>query len=262
MTAGEHSRGMNTSSDAPNNHTTTVLITGANKGLGYETARRLGDLGWHVFLGARDEARGRAAAEALAAGGADVTFIPLDVTSDESVEAAVTALGAHTDHLDVLINNAGITGESVGPLDDLLTPETTLPQHLIPVFRVNVLGPVRVTHAFLPLLRAAEDPRVVMVSSGAGSLTVATDPSRLEAQVGHLLYPVSKSALNMLTVQYANGIPDVRFNMADPGFTATDLNHHQGSQTVTEGTDAIVELAVASPGPNRAYRDRHGVVPW
>lgn len=253
---------MSETRSTPDHPTTTVLITGANKGLGYETARRLGELGWRVFLGARDESRGRDAAGTLAAAGADVTFVPFDVTSDDSVAAAVVTLGEHTDGLDVLINNAGITGEQVGPLDDVHTPENTLPQHLVPVFRVNVLGPVRVTHAFLPLLRAAEDPRVVMVSSGAGSLSIATDPSRRESQVGHLLYPVSKSALNMLAVQYANGIPDVRFNMADPGFTDTDLNHHQGTQTVTEGTDAIVELATASPGPNRQYRDRNGVVPW
>lgn len=244
------------------NSTTTVLITGGNKGLGYETARRLGELGWHVFLGARDEARGREAADKLAAGGATVTFVPLEVTSDDSVEAAVEAVRRSTDHLDVLINNAGITGEQVGPMDTLITPEETLPQHLIPVFRVNVLGPVRVTHAFLPLLRAAQDPRVVMVSSGAGSLAIATDPQRVESSVAHLMYPVSKAALNMLTVQYANGIPDVRFNLADPGFTATDLNHHQGKQTVTEGTDAIVEFATTSPGQTRQYRDRNGVVPW
>lgn len=137
-----------------------------------------------------------------------------------------------------------------------------MPEHLIPVLRVNVLGPVRVTHAFLPLLRAADDPRVVMVTSGAGSLTLATDPQRAAAGVTHLMYPVSKTALNMLTVQYANGIPDVRFNLADPGFTATDLNHNQGTQTVTEGTDAIVEFATTSPGPTRQYRDRNGVVPW
>lgn len=253
---------MSETATTPDHPTTTVLITGANKGLGYETARRLGDLGWRVFLGARDEERGQAAAEALAAGGADVTFVPLDVTSDDSVSAAVTTIGGNTDRLDVLINNAGITGEKVGPMDELITPEQTLPQHLVPVFRVNVLGPVRVTHAFLPLLRAADDPRVVMVSSGGGSVTLATDSSRLESQVAHLMYPTSKAALNMLTVQYANGIPDVRFNLADPGFTSTDLNHHQGTQTVTEGTDAIVELATASPGPNRQYRDRNGTVPW
>ncbi|AXL90701.1 short-chain dehydrogenase [Streptomyces sp. CB09001] len=251
---------MNDSPGTPT--TTTALVTGANKGLGYETVRRLGGLGWRVFLGARDEARGQEAAERLAAEGADVTFVPLDVTSDDSVAAAVRAVRNSTARLDVLINNAGITGEQVGPMDRLTPPEGTLPQDLIPVFRVNVFGPVRVTHAFLPLLRAADDPRVVMVSSGAGSLAIATDPKRPESAVAHLMYPVSKAALNMLTVQYANGIPDVRFNLADPGFTATDLNHHQGTQTVTEGTDAIVEFATTSPGPTGQYRDRNGDVPW
>jgi NAD(P)-dependent dehydrogenase (short-subunit alcohol dehydrogenase family) len=234
---------------------TTVLITGANKGLGHETARRLGDLGWRVFLGARDEVRGREAAERLAAGGADVTFVPLDVTSDDSVAAAVRIVRDNTDHLDVLINNAGITGE-------LVSPEETLPQHLIPVMRVNVLGPVRVTHAFLPMLRAGRDPRVVMVSSGAGSLTITTDPRRKESTFPHLMYPGSKAALNMITTQYAKSIPDVRFNIADPGFTATDLNRHQGTQTVTEGTDAIIEFATTSPGPTGQYRDRDGDLPW
>ena len=171
----------------------------------------------------------------------------------------------------ILVNNAGITGELVGP-------EDTLPTHLIPVFRVNVLGPVRVTHAFLPLLRAAPDPRVVMVSSGNGSLAIVTDPARLESTIAHLMYPTSKAALNMLTTQYAKGIPDVRFNLTDPGYTATDLNNNQGTQTVTEGTDAIVgtrhRLArtdravprprrrrplVTGPFPSSAkFRHRHG----
>jgi NAD(P)-dependent dehydrogenase (short-subunit alcohol dehydrogenase family) len=237
------------------NSTTTVLITGGNKGLGYETARRLGELGWRVFLGARDETRGRRAVERLAAGGADVTFVQLDVTSDDSVTEAARIVREHTDRLDVLVNNAGITGELIGP-------EETLPQHLIPVFRVNVLGPIRVTGVFLPLLRAAHDPRVVMVSSGAGSLTITTNPERKESTFPHLMYPVSKAALNMITVQYAKGIPDVRFNLADPGFTATDLNAHQGTQTVTEGTDAIVEFATTSPGHTAQYRDRLGALPW
>lgn len=244
------------------NTTTTVLVTGGNKGLGFETARRLGELGWRVFLGARDEVRGRDATDRLAASGVDVAFVPLDVTSDDSVAAAVETVRENTDRLDVLINNAGVTGEEVGPMDELIGPEQTSPRHLVPVFRVNVFGPVRVTHAFLPLLRTAHDPRVVMVSSGAGSLTYATDPQRVESSVAHLMYPVSKTALNMLTVQYAKGIPDIRFNLADPGFTATDLNHRQGTQSVTEGTDAIVEFATTSPGPTGQYRDRHGVVPW
>jgi NAD(P)-dependent dehydrogenase (short-subunit alcohol dehydrogenase family) len=235
--------------------TTTVLITGANKGLGYETARRLVERDWRVFLGARDETRGREAAERLAAGGADVTFVPLDVTSDDSVTSAVHIVRENTGRLDVLINNAGITGELVGP-------EETLPHHLIPVFHVNVFGPVRVTHAFLPLLKAGHDPRVVMVSSGAGSLTITTDPQRKESTFPHLMYPSSKAALNMITTQYAKAIPEIRFNLADPGFTATDLNAHKGTQTVTEGTDAIIELATTSPGQTGRYRDRDGALPW
>lgn len=235
--------------------TTTVLITGGNKGLGYETARRLGELGWRVFLGARDEERGAEATERLAADGARVTFVPLDVTSDESVAAAVQTVRASTGLLDVLINNAGVTGELIGP-------EETLPQHFLPVFGVNLLGPVRVTQAFLPLLRAGHDPQVVMVSSGAGSLAITTNPERKESAFPHLIYPSSKAALNMITTQYAKAIPDVRFNLADPGFTATDLNSNQGTQTVTEGTDAIVELATTSPGQTGQYRDRLGTLPW
>ncbi|KIH97660.1 short-chain dehydrogenase [Streptomonospora alba] len=242
-------------SSGTSSSTTTALITGGNKGLGYEAARRLGELGWRVFLGARDEARGRTAAQHLAADGADVTFVQLDVTSDDSVAAAVRTVGASTDRLDVLINNAGITGEPV-------SPEETLPQHLIPAFGVNVLGPIRVTHAFLPLLRAGHDPRVVMVSSGVGSLTITTDPERMESTVSHLIYPASKAALNMITTQYAKAIKEIRFNIADPGYTATDLNGHRGTQTVAEGTDAIVELATASPGRTGQYRDRDGAVPW
>ena len=256
---------MNTS-PSPSNTATIVLITGANKGLGYETARRLGELGWRVFLGARAEARGREATERLAADGLDVTFVPLDVTRDDSVSAAAHVVRDSTDRLDVLINNAGITGESVGsqetPTQRLNHVEETLPQHLIPVYEVNVFGPVRVTHAFLPLLRAGRDPRVVMVSSGLGSLTIVSDPHRMESSFSHLTYPSSKAALNMITVQYAKAIPDIRFNLADPGFTATDLNGHRGTQTVSEGTDAIVEFATTSPGPTGQYRDRQGVVPW
>ncbi|MFJ8748391.1 SDR family NAD(P)-dependent oxidoreductase [Streptomyces sp. NPDC102441] len=242
-------------SHSPSSNTTTALITGGNKGLGYETARRLGALGWRVFLGARDEARGLRASEQLAADGADVTFVPLDVTSDESVAAAVLTVSGITGRLDVLINNAGITGELVGP-------EETLPQHLVPVLEVNVVGPVRVTHAFLPLLRAGHDPRVVMVSSGAGSLTITSDPERKESTFPHLMYPPSKAALNMITTQYAKALPGIRLNLADPGFTATDLNGHKGTQTVTEGTDVIVELATTSPGGTGQYRDRDGSLPW
>jgi NAD(P)-dependent dehydrogenase (short-subunit alcohol dehydrogenase family) len=131
------------------------------------------------------------------------------------------------------------------------------------VFETNVFGPVRVTRAFLPLLDRSAAPRIVMVSSGVGSLTLTADPARVESRIVALTYPSSKSALNMITTQYARALPRFRVNAADPGYTATDLNGHSGYQTVTEGTDAIVELAQVGPdGPTGSYRDRSGVIPW
>lgn len=239
-----------------NSKQTTALITGANKGLGYETARRLGALDWRILIGSRDPERGREAAEKLAADGLDVSMVPLDVTSDASVRDAAAAVAKQTDRLDVLINNAAIAGRAVGPAD-------TTADDLAEVFATNVFGPVRVTRAFLPLLRAAEHPRVVMVSSGLGSLALTQDPERIESTVLGLPYPSSKSALNMITTQYARAIPEIRFNAVDPGYTATDLNGNSGHQTVTEGTDAIVELATAGPDqPTGTYTDRHGPLPW
>src|SRR5690606_38490570 len=140
---------------------TTVLITGANRGLGFETARQLAGRGWTVLLGARDPVPGRTAAEKLAAGGGDVHHVPLDVTDDESVDAALDRVAAMTDHLDVLVNNAGIIGSPTPPLE-------TRPADFLACFGVNLLGPVRVTRAFLPLLERAALPRIVMVSSGMG----------------------------------------------------------------------------------------------
>jgi NAD(P)-dependent dehydrogenase (short-subunit alcohol dehydrogenase family) len=236
--------------------TTTVLVTGANKGLGHETARRLGALGWTVLVGARDAERGTEATEKLVAGGADARFVPLDVTSDASVDAAAERIAADHGRLDVLVNNAGI---AAGPADPL---ETT-PGDFLACFGVNLLGPVRVTHALLPLLRRAELPRVVMVSSGMGSLTITSDPDRIESSIVGLVYPSSKSALNMVTSMYAKALPGWKVNAADPGYTATDLNGHAGHQTVEEGTDAIVALATLGPdGPTGGFFDRNGPVPW
>jgi len=236
---------------------TNVLITGANKGLGRETARRLGELGWTVLLGARDEGRGAATAAALVAQGIDARAIPLDVTSDESVDTAMGRVATECGHLDVLVNNAGIVGAAdVGVLD-------TRPADFLACFGVNLLGPVRVTRAALPLLREAELPRIVMVSSGLGSMTVTTDPDRIESTISTLVYTSSKSALNMVTTQYAKALPGWKVNAVDPGYTATDLNGNSGTQTVTEGTDAIVAMAsVGADGPTGTFVDRHGVVPW
>ncbi|MFI6792508.1 SDR family oxidoreductase [Nonomuraea sp. NPDC050383] len=245
-----------------NSEHTSVLITGGNKGLGFEAARRLGEEGWTIFLGSRDEGRGRAAADKLTAGGANVVLVPLDVTSDESVADAVRLVRKHTDRLDVLINNAGAPGHAVAPAD-------ATAGEIHSVYDTNVYGPIRVTHAFLPLLRAADHPRVVMVSSGGGSFAVVTDPEQPVSKMHELAYSSSKAALNMITVRYAQALPDIKFNVATPGevanrkFAATDMNRHTGELTVTEGTDSIVRLAMIAPdGPTGTFIDRLGPVGW
>jgi NAD(P)-dependent dehydrogenase (short-subunit alcohol dehydrogenase family) len=235
---------------------TTALITGANKGLGFEAARQLTADGWTVFLGARDPERGHTAAEKLAAEGGDARFVPLDVTDDASVATAVEAVAGQTDHLDVLVNNAGIIGSHASPLE-------TGPADFLACFGVNLLGPVRVTRAFLQLLRGAAVPRIVMVSSGMGSLAVTTDPERLESGIVSLVYPSSKAALNMVTTQYAKALPGWKVNAVDPGYTATDLNGHSGHKSVAEGARAIVAMArVDADGPTGGFFDDQGPVPW
>ena len=230
---------------------TTTFITGANKGLGLETARRLADLGHTVLLGARDHERGAAAAEALG-----LRFVPIDVTDDESVRAAAADVEAHEGVVDVLVNNAGVAGTHADASE--LTGADVLD-----VLDVNVAGVVRTTTAFLPLLRRSADPVIVNVSSGMGSLEHTHDPSRPESHVVAPIYTASKAALTMLTTQYAKALPDVRVNAADPGYTATDLNAHSGPQTVTEGTDAVVSLATEGPGHGSGrFVDRHGETSW
>jgi NAD(P)-dependent dehydrogenase (short-subunit alcohol dehydrogenase family) len=230
---------------------TITFITGANKGLGYETARRLTELGHTVILGARDPERGAAAAGRLG-----VRFVQIDVTDDASVARAAADVEAREGRVDTLVNNAGITGRRAAA-DDLTGDDARL------VFDTNVLSVVRVTHAFLPLLGKSDAPAVINVSSGLGSFTVTHDPDRVESTITAPLYPASKAAVTMLTMQYAKALPDIRFNAADPGYTATDLNGHSGPQTVTEGTDAIVALATepATAGTGR-FVDRSGAVPW
>jgi NAD(P)-dependent dehydrogenase (short-subunit alcohol dehydrogenase family) len=230
---------------------TITFITGANKGLGYETARRLVEQGHIVLLGARDPELGRAAADALGA-----RFVQVDVTDDASVAAAVKDVEEHEGSVDVLINNAGVAGAYADAAD--LTAED-----FHAVFDVNVLGVVRTTTAFLPLLRRSAAPAIVNVTSGLGSFHAVHDESRIESTVVAPLYTASKSAVTMLTVQYAKALPGIRVNAADPGYTATDLNGHSGPQTVTEGTDAIVQLATEGPGhASGRLVDRHGETTW
>ena len=230
---------------------TIIFITGANKGLGYETARRLTELGHTVILGARDAGRGQAAADTLGA-----RFVPIDVTDDGSVQRAVADVQAHEGRVDTLVNNAGITG-SHRPAAELTGADAEL------VFETNVISVVRVTNAFLPLLERSQAPAVINVSSGMGSFARTHDPERVESRIAAVLYPASKSAVTMATMQYAKALPAVRFNAADPGYTATDLNGHNGTQTVTEGTDAIVTLATEDPSAGTGrFIDRLGPVAW
>jgi NAD(P)-dependent dehydrogenase (short-subunit alcohol dehydrogenase family) len=232
---------------------TTALVTGANKGLGLETVRRLAELGWAVWLGARDAESGEAAVRSVTADqpGADVRFVQLDVTSDDSVRAAYDVVAA-AGGLDVLVNNAGIAGHAYDTV-------ATTPADFLPVYAVNVLGPVRVTHAFAPLLAASSRARLVMVSSGLGTVAFNNDPSRDEFGVPGMVYQSSKSALNMIANQYAKALPDVRVASVDPGYTATDLNGHSGHQSLHEGTDAIVTAASADQIPSPHF-DRHGPI--
>jgi NAD(P)-dependent dehydrogenase (short-subunit alcohol dehydrogenase family) len=232
--------------------TKTTLITGANKGLGREAARRLLAEGHDVWLAARDRSAGQVAADELGA-----RFVQLDVTDEDSVTAAAAQVaGATGGRLDVLINNAGIAGARK-PAADVTA------DHLRTVFETNVFGVVRVTHAFLPLLERSDAPVIVNVSSGMGSIGVTTDPERFESTLVGLAYPSSKTAVNMLTTQYAKAFPHIRINAVDPGYTATDLNRHSGTQSVQEGTDAIVAMAQVDPsGPTGTFVDRNGAVPW
>jgi NAD(P)-dependent dehydrogenase (short-subunit alcohol dehydrogenase family) len=230
---------------------TTTLITGANKGLGYETARQLIGRGHTVYLGSRDPERGKEAAASLGAG-----LLLIDVTSDASVTAAAARVRDEAGHLDVLVNNAGIPG-GFKPAGE------TTAADLEAVYGTNVFGVVRVTHAFLPLLELSSAPVIVNVSSGLGSLAVTNNPDRFESTLKGLAYPSSKSALNMLTSQYAKSYPQIRVNAVDPGYTATDLNSHRGTQTIEQGAEIIVAMATVPPtGPTGTFCDRHGPVPW
>lgn len=229
---------------------TTTFITGANRGLGYEAARRLVRLGHDVIVGVRDPRKGAAVATELGA-----HFVQLDATDDAGVSAAATTIDNAFGTVDVLINNAGVDGHHQ-PLGDVDAVDVQR------VFDVNVLGLVRVTRAFLPLLTRSENPRIVNVGSGVGSFTYQHS-NEWDLSLVDPVYSTSKSAVSMLTVHYARALPGFQVNAANPGYTATDLTNHQGTQTVEQGTDAIVELATVEPGTlTGAFVERDGTTPW
>jgi NAD(P)-dependent dehydrogenase (short-subunit alcohol dehydrogenase family) len=237
---------------------TIVLVTGANKGIGYEIAAGLGALGWTVGVGARDEERREAAVEKLRAGGVDAFGVPLDVTDDATVAAAARLIEERTGRLDVLVNNAGVTGG--GPQE----PTVVDPAAVRTAVETNVIGVLRVTNAMLPLLRRSASPRIVNMSSSVGSLARQTDPA---AETGPLsaAYSPSKSMLNALTIQYAKELRDtnILINAGCPGYTATDLNGFRGVRTPEQGAAIAIQLAtLPDDGPTGGFFEDAGVVPW
>ncbi|MET7666750.1 SDR family oxidoreductase [Micromonospora luteifusca] len=247
---------------------TTALITGANKGIGFATARQLGGLGMTVLIGARDADRGRAAERQLRDGGVDARFVPLDVTDAESVTAAAKLVETEYGRLDVLVNNAGII---LADLPRGLPSETTMAT-LRGVYETNVFGVVTVTNALLPLLRRAPAARIVNVSSEVGSIAVMTDPAGALFELTSVPYPSSKAALNMLTAMYAKELRDtpIKVNAANPGYCATDLNHNSGFRTAEQGAEVSVHLAtLPADGPSGLLwgfqmdtGGGYGVLPW
>lgn len=227
-----------------------ALISGANKGIGFETARRLGALGFTVLIGARDEERGRAAAELLRTGGADARLVRLDVTDEDSIRQAAAWIDDRYGHLDILVNNAGAA--SVAGRRDL--PSQTTLEDMRAVYEINVFGVVAVTNAMLPLLRRAPSARIVNVSSEVGSMSAQRSPTSPLGQMrASAQYPSSKAALNMLTVMYAKELQDtsIKVNAANPGYTDTDFTGHRGIRTVEEGAEPSVHLAtLPDDGPS------------
>ena len=236
-----------------------ALVTGANKGIGLEIARQLARRGMTVYVGARDGGRGTAAAEQLQGEGLAARFVEVDVLREETIRAAAATIEAAHGRLDVLVNNAGIADRGDGPPSraDLDAVRRTL--------LTNFVGPAAVAQAMLPLLRRSPAGRIVNVSSGLGSLAQNADPRWAYAPVKFLGYSASKAALNMLTVQLAFELTDtpIKVNSADPGYTATDLNDHRGTQTVEEGAAEAVRLALLpDDGPTGGYFSSSGPVPW
>lgn len=236
--------------------TRIALITGANKGIGREIARQLGKLNHTVWLGCRDEGRGRKAEAELSAEGIDARFVQLDVTDEQSVRAAVAHIGAVHTHLDVLVNNVGIgsglatqpSNEDVGEIQSM--------------FDTNVFGTIRVTQAFLPLVRNAENARVVMISSGLGSMTLTGDMKSPTWNLAAMGYSASKAALNMFTVKLAKELlaEGIKVNAACPGSVATDMGGDAAPRTVEQGAAIAIRLATLDwMGPTGGfYHDGEG----
>ena len=235
-----------------------ALITGANKGIGFEIARQLAKAGWTVLAAARNEEAGRQAAAKLQAEGLDVHFVQIDLNANETAVTAAKTIRNQFGKLDLLINNAGITSAGDGP------PSKVNLEALETVMRTNYVGAVAVTQAMLPLLQQAGKAQIINVSSELGSVSLHTDPNWKFAPVKVLAYCASKAALNMLTVQLAYEFRDgnIAVNSINPGYTATDLNGHSGPQTVEEGAAEIVRTALLDSPATGKFLETAGEIPW
>ncbi|MCQ8239884.1 SDR family oxidoreductase [Rhizosaccharibacter radicis] len=236
-----------------------ALVTGANKGIGLAISKGLAQAGLSVWMGARDRSRGKEAVRALRDEGLDVKFLEIDVADDKSVRRAAEAVGADVGALHVLVNNAGI-------ILDLETPPSELSMEDVKAtYEVNLYGPIRVTQAFTPLLKAAGDARVVMMGSGVGSLTLVTDPTSIFSTVNLLAYTSSKVALNAVTVSFAKEFEalGIKVNAVEPGHVRTDLNNNTGFLTPEEGAVTAIKMAlIDQSGPTGGFFGSHGRQPW
>jgi NAD(P)-dependent dehydrogenase (short-subunit alcohol dehydrogenase family) len=243
----------------PDTSKTIALISGANKGIGLEIARQLGQRGLTVLLGARDPERGQNAAAKLAGDRLDVRFVELDLGRRETIAAASAWIAAGFGKLDILVNNAGIAD----PADGL--PGTADIEAVQRIMQTNFLGALAVAQGMLPLLRKSPAGRIVNVSSGLGSLTFNRDFASQFADVKLIGYCASKAAVNMLTVHLAYELRDtpIKVNSADPGYTTTDLNGHRGFQTVEQGAAEAIRLAfLPADGPTGSFSATAGPEPW
>jgi NAD(P)-dependent dehydrogenase (short-subunit alcohol dehydrogenase family) len=236
-----------------------ALITGANKGIGYELARQLGNVGVTVLVAARNAKLGNAATAKLKSDGCDAHFIELDVTKPRTIAKAAQTIRTQYGRLDILVNNAAIVDQADGP------PSTADPGAVRRVLDVNFFGVLAVTQAMLPLVRNSAAGRIVMLSSGLGSLTWNADPKWSFAAVKPLGYNGSKAILNMMTVQLAWELRDtaIKVNTVNPGYTATDMNGNKGTQTLAEGAAEALRQALApDDAPTGRFVESGGVVPW
>jgi NAD(P)-dependent dehydrogenase (short-subunit alcohol dehydrogenase family) len=235
-----------------------ALITGANKGIGFEVARQIAKAGWTVLAAARNEELGKLAAAKLQAEGLDVHFIHIDLNAHETAAAAAETIHGKFGKLDLLINNAAIVAAGDGP------PSKVNIAAVEAAMRTNYVGSLAVTQALLPLLQSAGKAQIINVSSELGCISLQTDPNWKYAPVKYLAYCASKAALNMFTVQLAYEFRDgsIAVNSVNPGYTATDLNGNTGPQTIEEGSAEIVRVALLDPPVTGKFLETGGEIPW